>query len=54
MSTANYTLEIDGGSWVILKTDGSLTQVMPRRFPWRRLTDARKYVAQLNAELKGE
>jgi hypothetical protein len=48
-ATATYRIQLMGIEWVIVKMNGSHTEVMPRRFNRRRLTDARKYLAELTA-----
>jgi len=48
-ATATYTIKADGADWVVVKTQGDNVEVMPRRFPWKHLGAARKYVKTLTA-----
>jgi hypothetical protein len=47
--TTTYSLTIDAnGNWAVMRCEGSHTALMPRRFPHRRLNEARKYLAEVS------
>jgi hypothetical protein len=48
-ATATYSLTIDAkGNWAVMRSEGSRTGLMPRRFPHRRFNEARKYLAEVS------